>query len=209
MKISLRGIFRKFYNSLVFFWQICSLLPWRVRLAHIGLGTKIDRHARIKSPTHVWLGSNCHIRPYAQIHGTYKGSGNITFGDHCSIGEFAMVVSFGGEIVFGHHCSVNPHCVIYGHGNLSVGNYVRIAAHTVIIPANHVVEDKNTPISLQGLTCQGITIEDNVWIGAGVTIIDGVNLGSGAVIGAGSVITKDVPPNEIWAGVPARCIRVR
>ncbi|MCK7515996.1 MAG: acyltransferase [Desulfobacterales bacterium] len=72
-----------------------------------------------------------------------------------------------------------------GDGGLTIGNNVRIAAHTVIIPANHVFDDVNIPIRKQGLSKKGIVIEDDVWIGSGVKILDGVVIGKGCVIGAG------------------------
>jgi acetyltransferase-like isoleucine patch superfamily enzyme len=118
-------------------------------------------------------------------------------------------MTYGGFIRIGDHCSVNPFCVLYGHGGLTIGNNVRIATCTVIIPANHVFSDLDIPIHKQGTTALGIVIEDNVWIGANVTILDGVRIGRGAVIGAGAVVTKDVDPLHVVGGVPACTIKVR
>lgn len=120
-----------------------------------------------------------------------------------------MILSYGGDIRIGDDCSFNPYCVIYGHGGLRIGNSVRIAAHTVIVPANHNFDDPHTPIRLQGLTTKGITIGNDVWIGAGVRIMDGVEIGNGCVVAAGSVVTKSVPNGAVVAGVPAKVIRVR
>jgi len=121
-----------------------------------------------------------------------------------------MLFAWGGIIEIGDDCSVNPFAILYGSPKkLSIGNYVRIAAHTVIIPANHTYDDPARPIHLQGGMSRGITIEDDVWLGAGVTVLDGVRIGRGSVIGAGSVVTRDIEPYSVAVGVPARRIKRR
>jgi acetyltransferase-like isoleucine patch superfamily enzyme len=181
----------------------------RGSLAAMGAGSFIDFGVVLQAPERISLGRRCAIRPNAQIHGSYDGKGHVRLGDNCWVGEFAMVVSYGGDIEFGNDCSINPFCVIYGGGGLKVGNGVRIATHTVIVPSNHVFACRELPIMSQGLTMKGITIGDDVWIGAGVTVTDGVSIGKGSVIGAGAVVIRDVPEYEIWAGVPAKRIGVR
>lgn len=120
-----------------------------------------------------------------------------------------MLMTYGGEIRIGDDCSVNPLSIVYGQGGLRIGNGVRIAAHTVIIPANHTPSTEGQPVRFGPITSRGIDIEDNVWIGAGSRILDGVRIGKNAVIGAGSVVTRSVPANSTVAGVPARVIRQR
>jgi acetyltransferase-like isoleucine patch superfamily enzyme len=137
------------------------------------------------------------------------GGGAILIGERCEIGIGALIQSYGGRIVIGHDCSINPYCVIYGHGGLKIGNSVRIATHTVIVPSNHNYDDLGMPIRLQGLTLKGITIEDDVWIGAGAKILDGVTIGKGSVVAAGTVVIRNVPPFSVTAGVPNRIIKQR
>jgi acetyltransferase-like isoleucine patch superfamily enzyme len=137
------------------------------------------------------------------------GGGSVAIGRKTTVASFAMILAHGGHIEIGEFCSVNPFCVLYGHGGLKIGNYVRIATHTVIIPANHVFDDPDSPITSQGLTKLGVIIGDDVWIGAGVRILDGVTIGNGAVVGAGSVVTRDVAARSVVVGVPARKIGER
>ena len=136
--------------------------------------------------------------------------GSIEIGACCVIHPGAILSTHpNGRIRIGDDCKVNPYVVIYGHGGVWIGNSVRIAAHSVLIPANHRFDDPGTPISKQGHTTEGIRIEDDVWIGANVTILDGVVIPSGCVIAAGSVVTKPIKERGVYGGVPARLLKRR
>ncbi|MDH4137303.1 MAG: acyltransferase, partial [Anaerolineae bacterium] len=97
-------------------------------------------------------------------------------------------------------------CVIRGQGGVTIGDKVYLAPLVQILAVNHVFSDPTRPIIEQGITAEGIVIEDNVWIGAGAIITDGVRIGQGAVIGAGSVVTRDVPPHTVAVGAPAQVV---
>jgi acetyltransferase-like isoleucine patch superfamily enzyme len=137
------------------------------------------------------------------------GGGSIKLGRNCRVMDYAMILSYGGDIEVGDDCTVNPFCILYGHGGLKIGNGVRIASHTVFIPANHAFDDVEIPIWRQEETRKGIVIEDDVWIGTACKILDGVRIGRGCVIGAGSVVTESLPEYSIAVGAPARVIRNR
>ncbi len=162
---------------------------------------------QLRYNSHIRFGAGCKISLKASIKTNLGGT--ILIGKNCEISEYALFKTYGGEIVIGDDCSINPFCVIYGHGKLRIGNKVRIAAHTVIIPANHSFEDLEIPIMDQAESRKGITIEDDVWIGTGVRILDGVHIGKGAVVAAGSVVTKAVPDYAVVGGVPAKIIKTR
>lgn len=135
--------------------------------------------------------------------------GDIEIGDDTIIHNYAVLDTYGGKIKLGSRCSVNPFSVLYGHGGLSIGNYVRIAAHTVIVPFDHIFDSVEIPIGDQGRSTLGIKIDGDVWIGANVTVTDGVTIGQGCVVGAGSVVVKDIPEFSVAAGVPAKVIKKR
>ncbi len=135
--------------------------------------------------------------------------GTITIGKDTHLLYGVLIMTYGGNIEIGERCSINPYSILYGHGNLKIGNDVLIAAHTIIIPANHVFDNVEKPINIQGISAKGITIEDNVWIGAGCKILDGVTIGKGAIIAAGAVVNKNVPPYTIVGGVPAKELKKR
>jgi acetyltransferase-like isoleucine patch superfamily enzyme len=138
-----------------------------------------------------------------------EGGGVIEIGPRSHIHPGAMLLSYGGDIRLGARCSVNPYSVLYGHGGLTIGDHVRIAAHCVIIPSNHGFALNGVPIGEQPETRQGIRIGNDVWLGAGVRVLDGAVIGDGCVIAAGAVVRGTLEANGVYAGVPARLIRMR
>src|SRR5207247_698399 len=110
-------------------------------------------------------------------------------------------------IKIGKDSLIGEYSVIRGQGGVQIGDRVYTSPFTQIIAVNHVFDDPNRPFVEQGITAEGIVIEDDVWLGAGVIITDGVKVGKGAVIAAGAVVTKDVPPHTVVGGVPAKPIR--
>jgi acetyltransferase-like isoleucine patch superfamily enzyme len=76
-----------------------------------------------------------------------------------------------------------------------------------MLAVNHIFHDPTRPMMEQGITAEGIVIEDDVWIGAGAIITDGVHIGKGAVVAAGAVVTKDVLAHTVVGGIPAKVIK--
>lgn len=181
---------------------------------NLDLSSSISSKATFYGAKGISIGRNVNILPNAILSCTFwnttKGvAGSIEIGEFTSIEPYAFLWSCGGNIKIGRSCSVNSFCMIYGHGGLEIGNFVRIATHTVIIPSNHVFSRTDIPIYKQGNLDKGIKIEDDVWIGSNATILDGVIIKEGCVIGAGSVVTRSTDPYGVYAGVPARRIKNR
>ncbi len=147
----------------------------------------------------------------AQIAATaFIAPGAAVFTERLVLGERSWIAANAivrGDVAFGDDCTINAYACI--SGQVRCGNGVRIASHVSIVGFNHGFEDSDRPIHEQGLTSVGIDIGNDVWIGANAVIVDGVNIGRGAVIAAGAVVTRDVPPLAIVAGVPAKVIRRR
>ncbi|HIP72036.1 MAG TPA: acyltransferase [Anaerolineae bacterium] len=110
-------------------------------------------------------------------------------------------------IKIGKNSLIGEYCVIRGQGGVTIGDRVYTSPFTQIVAVNHVFDDRTRPFTEQGITAQGIVIEDDVWLGAGAIITDGVRVGQGAVVAAGAVVTKDVAPYTVVGGVPARVIK--
>lgn len=132
---------------------------------------------------------------------TYIGQGSV-------IDDFVKIkhVAGSGDVVIGANVYINSGTVIYSANGVWIGNDVLIGPNCNIVPVNHNIADRNLPIRLQGYPQSkgGITIEDDVWLAANVTILDGVKIGKGAVVGAGSVVTKSIEPYSINFGIPSK-----
>jgi acetyltransferase-like isoleucine patch superfamily enzyme len=134
---------------------------------------------------------------------------NISFGDNNSIRAWSCFKSYGGYIKIGNNCSINSFCHFSGNGGITIGNDVLIATQCVLISANHNFDDSEKLIRMQGETQKPIDIEDNCWLGAGVKVLAGVTIHKGSVVGAGAVVTHDLPAYSVSVGVPARVINMR
>jgi acetyltransferase-like isoleucine patch superfamily enzyme len=104
---------------------------------------------------------------------------------------------------------IGPNVCIEGPGDIKIGKHCMIAAHSGIYANNHNFADSTEPMKYQGVTRKGIVIEDDCWLGHGVTVLDGVTIGKGSVIGAGAVVNKDIPAFSIAVGIPARVVKNR
>jgi acetyltransferase-like isoleucine patch superfamily enzyme len=110
-------------------------------------------------------------------------------------------------IKIGRDSLIGEYSVIRGQGGVEIGDRVYTSPFTQIIAVNHVFEDPNRSFVEQGITAEGIVIEDDVWLGAGSIVTDGVRIGKGAVIAAGAVVVENVPPHTVVGGVPAKAIK--
>lgn len=120
-----------------------------------------------------------------------------------------LVVLYPEKIEIGNNAKINRGVFLTATDKIKIGNDVLIGPYTVINSGNHKYSNPNIPIRLQGHVTASIVIEDDVWIGANCTVLQGVRIGKGAVVGAGSVVTKDVLPFTVVAGVPAIIIKQR
>lgn len=152
-------------------------------------------------------GSNYHFGHNVVISDRSIVRGNVVIGDNVYIHENVLIRSFSYSILIGTNSKINNNCCILSQ--CKIGSNVSIAPNVVIVGANHRYADKNQLIQLQGSHSLGIIVEDDVWIGANVTILDGVVIGKGSVIAAGAVVTKNVPEYTVVAGVPAKIIKGR
>lgn len=114
----------------------------------------------------------------------------------------------GSKLSIGNYSGLGLNCRI--HGPVSIGDYVMMGPDVLIVTRNHRFDRVDVPMALQGSSeARSVIIGDDVWIGARSVILPGVRIGNGAVIGACSVVTKDIPAYAIVGGNPARIIRFR
>lgn len=130
----------------------------------------------------------------------------FSIGDHTVI-QPGFRFGMKGSLKIGKHCQVNEDVYIQ---SAEIGDYVLIAQRVAILSVTHRMDRTDMYIKMQGSTeSRAVIIEDDVWLGRNVVVMPGIRIGTGAVVGAGAVVTKDVPPYAIVGGVPAKLIRYR
>jgi acetyltransferase-like isoleucine patch superfamily enzyme len=182
---------------------------YRLILKMDGLAA-IENNVRLRFADHIRLGRGVYLDQGVYLHAT---PGGITLGADTIVmhGAVLHVYNFRdlprAGITVGRNSLIGEYTVIRGQGGVSIGDRVYTSPFTQIIAVDHVFDDPARPFVDQGITAEGIVIEDDVWLGANVVVTDGVRIGRGAVVAAGAVVTKDVPAHTVVAGVPARPIR--
>lgn len=122
--------------------------------------------------------------------------------------EYKIYVSDARQISLGSFVRINENT--FFQGNVNIGNHVMIAPNVSVYSKTHKYDDLNTPMVLSGETpTKTVVIEDDVWIGINAVILPGIRIGKGAIVGANSVVSKNVEPYSIVGGVPAKLIRKR
>lgn len=173
-------------------WLIMNQLEtrprWYVRMLaplyqHRGRHSKIYRSVRMDTP------------PYRKF----------SLGDYSVVESFSCINNAVGDVVIGDHTRVGLHNTVIGP--VTIGSHVNLAQGITITALNHNFEDKSQRIDDQGVSTNPVIIGDDIWIGANAVILPGVSIGHHSVVAAGAVVTKDVPPHSLVAGVPAKIIK--
>lgn len=135
---------------------------------------------------------------------------NIKIGEYVIVKEGARICSCNDHalISIGKNTTVGYHTFIFSSDKIEIGNDCLIAPFVYIVDSNHGIE-KSTRINLQPNITAPVVIGDDVWIGTGAKILPGTKIGDGAVIAAGAVVNIEVPPFEIFGGIPAKKIGER
>jgi virginiamycin A acetyltransferase len=152
------------------------------------------------------------IAPFADIEVSSMGT-NTHIGRNCKIDNFVKIKHVGGtgDIIIGENVYLNSGTVLYSGNGIKIGNDVLIGPNCSLVPSNHNFSDVNIPIRLQKFLPSkgGIVIEDDVWIGAGVTILDGTIIKKGCIVGANSLVKGQLEEYTIYAGNPLQVIKKR
>ena len=179
--------FKKFIDWVIMN-QVETRPRWFMRLLaplyqHRGKHSVIHRSARMDTP------------PYRLF----------SLGNYSVIESFACINNAVGDVIIGDHTRIGLHNTIIGP--VDIGNHVNLAQGITVTALNHNFSDTKKRIDEQGVSTNQVTIEDDVWVGANAVILPGVTIGEHCVVAAGAVVTKDVPPHSLVAGVPAKVIK--
>lgn len=168
--------------------QVETRPRWFIRLLaplyqHRGRHSVIHHSARMDTP------------PYRKF----------SLGDYSVIESYACINNAVGDVMIGDHTRIGLHNTIIGP--VTIGSHVNLAQGITITALNHIFENSEKRIDEQGVSTCAVVIEDDIWIGANAVVLPGVTIGHHSVVAAGAVVTKDVPPHSLVAGVPAKVIK--
>lgn len=174
----------------------------------VGKGARIIHSAKLS------VGENFIAEEYCEINClSVRG---INLGDKVTIGTHALIRptgKYGGEIgmglTIGNNSNIGPFSYIGCSGMITIGNNVMMSPRVSIYAENHNFSTVDIPMKEQGVTRKDIIIEDDCWIAANSIVLAGVTIGRGSIIAAGSVVTNNIPPYSIAAGVPAKVVKSR
>lgn len=186
-----------------------------------GIGIKkkypffIGKHVEVTHKSHIVVGKNVKFESYSEIHGLCRNG--LQFGNNVTIGRFATirpssyygVGNIGYGLKMGNNSSIGPFGFVGCSGKIEIGDNVMIGPRVSLFAENHNFGDVDSSIKSQGVNNKGIVIEDDCWIGSGVIILDGVTIGHGSIIGAGTLVTKDIPPESVVLDKRNKVIRSR
>ncbi len=185
-------------------------LIYRSLFSRMGKSIYIQNGVELLGAYNVEIGDGVHLFKGVRIDGLGHQDNKITLKEGVAVERNVDIGALDNtHIYIDKGTFIGVGACIAGPGNVKIGKRCLIAAHSGIFANNHNYADPLKYIADQGVTCKGITIEDDCWLGHAVTVIDGITIGKGSVIGAGSVVTKDIPPYSIAVGTPARVIKSR
>lgn len=189
-------------------------LARKASFAHSGGPLFIGRGVRVSNAYQISHQGRLVIEDFAEVQGLSRSG--IRFGDEVSIGAASMIRPssyYGGEIgeglTIGDRSSMGAGCFIGCSGQIVIGDDVMLGPGVRLFAENHLFDDPQATIKSQGVERGTIVIEDDCWLASGVTVTADVRIGRGSVVGAASVVTADIPPYSVAAGVPARVLRSR
>lgn len=171
------------------------------------------KHVKIRHASHICTHGALTIGDGCQINALSKGG--IEFGSNVSLGSGTIIEctgvirELGESLKIGSHVGFAQNCFIEVRGNITIGDDCIFAAGVSMAAENHIYQDPEKPIRLQGAVRKGIVIGCDCWIGTKAVILDGVTIGEGCIVAAGAVVTRDIPPFSVAGGVPAKVIKKR
>ncbi len=168
----------------------------RVTLAR-ATGAKIGAGCRIGACVDLMLGPAVARR------------GRLVIGENCEFAQGVVLHPYGGSIVLSRDIYLGQHVVIFGHGGVEIGQHTLVAMHCRIVSSAHTIPSPDKSVRSMPDELRATRIGVDVWLGAGVTVLGGVTIGDSCIVGAGAVVTKDLPPRSIAVGVPARVVGTR
>jgi acetyltransferase-like isoleucine patch superfamily enzyme len=178
-------------------------------LGSAGRKLVVGRSVTLRGPGRIHLEKGVTLGDYVEL--SARGdSSSIRISEHTLVGRGTIIHARDGTIEIGPQGSIGTNCRLGTSSGLRIGRFSLFASGCSIGGGDHPFEDSAVPMaSRPAVSKGGVTIGDDVWLGIGVTVLDGVTIGQGAVLGACSLVTRDIPEMAIAYGIPARVVRFR
>ncbi|MGL5082088.1 MAG: acyltransferase [Microcoleaceae cyanobacterium] len=179
-------------------------------LKQVGSGVILGQGLVLRHPGKISLGDRVAIDDYGLIDGSGAGEEGIYLGDNVIVSKNCVIQGKTGPVIIGDKTDLGCNVVLTSSSGIYIGKSVLIASNCYLGGGRYGTDRLDIPMMEQGIYTKGpVVIEDDVWLGAGATVLDGVTIGKGSIIGAGAVVTKDLPAYSVAAGVPAKVLRSR
>lgn len=175
-----------------------------------GSGLIIGRGVTIRHPGKITLGHRVAVDDNAMLDASGLGSEGITIHDEVVVSRNCMVQAKIGSTTIGERTEVGANSIISSISRVEIGKFGLIGPNCLIGGGHYKTERTGIPMMDMGWSSRGpLVVGDDVWLGTGVVILDGVRVGRGCIIGAGAVVSKDLPDYAVAMGLPARIVRYR
>lgn len=213
-----KGLFKLFKYECIFL--LSSWIPgalglflrsklYPLLLARVGRGVIFGRNVVFRHPHKIFLGNNVVIDDNCLIDAKGRDNYGIVIGDNVFVGRNTILLCTDGDICIEDNVSIGFNSEIMSANYVKLGKNVLISSYCFLNAATHDFRRTDIPVSEQASIGRKIVLEENVWLAANVTILDGITIGNDTIVGAGAVVTKDLPPLSVAVGVPAKVVRSR
>ena len=184
-------------------------LAYPLLLGSTGRGVVFGQGVVLRHPAKIRIGDSVVIDDHVVLDAKGTSNQGITIGKGVFLGRGTILSCKNGDIELGDHVNIGFNSEIFSGSRVTVGAYGLFAAYTYLVGGGHEFDRADVPVIEQERSSRGITLGENVWLGAGAKVLDGVRIGRDVVVGAGAVVTADLADGVVAAGVPARVIRQR
>jgi acetyltransferase-like isoleucine patch superfamily enzyme len=188
-------------------WLRSKLYP--LLLNKCGKDVIFGQGVTLRHPHKIELGDHVVVDDHVLLDAKGTDNTGIKVGDGTFIGRNSILSCKNGDIELGTEVNIGFNCEVVSASTVKIGSKTLLAAYTYIIGANHESQDVERSILEQGRVSHGVEIGEGVWLGAGCKVLDGKKIGDHAIVGAGSVVHRNVPAYHVAAGIPARVLRDR
>jgi acetyltransferase-like isoleucine patch superfamily enzyme len=181
---------------------------YKLLLGKLGKNGYIEKNVKFNIPKNIFIGDRIFIGESCYIDADTPKA-KIEIGDDVYISRYCVIRGGKTGVKIGSNVNIGWYSMLYGYGGIEIGDNTLLANNVQIHSGNHVYKDPNKPIRLQGGEGKPVKIDEDVWLASYTIVLPGITIGKGSVIGAGSVVTKDIPPYSIAVGNPAKVIGKR